>query len=267
MAAELYLILYLLLGACAGLLAGLLGVGGGLIIVPALAALFVLQGLPNDIIMHLALGTSLATIAITSISSIRSHHQHQAVLWRAFLQMTPGILIGAWLGGWLASQMTTQWLKPVFALFELSVGLYMLSGIQVPSHRTLPGIRGMSSAGGFIGVISAIVGIGGGTLTVPFLVWNGTPLRFAIATSAAIGLPIAIAGSLAYIMSGWQAAALPEHTLGYVHLPAFLGIILSSAIFAPVGARLTHRLPVHTLKRIFAFFLLLIAIKLLISEF
>lgn len=267
MATELFLILYLLLGACAGLLAGLLGVGGGLIIVPALAALFVLQDLPNEIIMHLALGTSLATITITSIASVRSHHQHQAVLWRVFVQMTPGILIGAWLGGWLAAQMTTQWLKPLFALFEFSVGLYMLSGFQVPTHRALPGIIGMSSAGGLIGSISAIVGIGGGTLTVPFLVWNGTPLRFSIATSAAIGLPIALAGSLAYIMSGWQTELLPEHTLGYVHLPAFLGIIISSALFAPIGARLTHRLPVHTLKRIFALFLLLIAAKLLFSEF
>ena len=264
---SLFPALYLLLGAFAGLTAGLLGVGGGLIIVPVLASIYLLQGIASEVIMHMALATSLASIIITSISSVRTHHQHQAVLWPVFWQLTPGILIGAWLGGWLAGEITTQWLKPIFACFELSVAIYMLMDRPVTEHGKLPGRLAMGSAGGMIGSLSALVGIGGGTLTVPFLCWNSVQLRNAIATSAACGLPIAVSGTLAYIFTGWQHTQLPDYTLGYVHLPAFLGIIISSALFAPLGARLTHRLPVKTVKKIFAVFLFAVAIKLLLTEF
>lgn len=258
--------LYLILGAFAGISAGLLGIGGGLIIVPVLASLYALQGMHPDIIMHLALGTSLATIIVTSISSVRSHHRHQAVLWSSFWHLTPGILVGAWLGGWLAGMTPGHWLKPVFALFEFAVAIHLLSGKQVNQQRTLPGTLGMNGAGGVIGLISAIVGIGGGTLTVPFLLWNGVDLRKAIATSAACGLPIAVSGALSYMVSGWHNTALPEHTMGYIHLPALLGIVLASALFAPLGARLTHSLPIARLKKIFALFLLVIASKLLFES-
>lgn len=264
--AELAIGLYLLLGTVAGLAAGLLGIGGGLIIVPALASLFLLQGQSPDIVMHLALGTSLATIVITSISSIRAHHRHRAIHWNIVRQLTPGILLGAWLGGWLAGQMTTQWLKPVFGLFELSVAIHMLLARPTTQHSALPGKLAMGSAGGIIGSLSAIVGIGGGTMTVPFLCWNSIQLRNAIATSAACGLPIAIAGALAYMVSGWQHPALPEYSLGYVHLPAFIGIIITSSLFAPLGARLTHSLPVPLLKKVFAVFLLVVGVKLLMVE-
>jgi uncharacterized protein len=259
--------MYLTLGAFAGLLAGLLGVGGGLIIVPVLAALFLHQGVAAEVIMHLALGTSLASIVFTSLSSIRAHQQRGAILWPRFRQLTPGIVFGAALGGWLAGMMTTAWLKPLFAVFELGVALYMLSAVQPHAHRPLPGQAKMSAAGGIIGLVSSLVGIGGGTLTVPLLVWYSVAMRQAIATSAACGLPIALAGSLSYIINGWQQPLLPAHTLGYVHLPAFLGIVISSILFAPLGARLTHSLPVATLKKIFGGFLLLLAIKLLLSEF
>ncbi|MDH5765096.1 MAG: sulfite exporter TauE/SafE family protein [Gammaproteobacteria bacterium] len=259
--------MYLLAGAFAGLAAGMLGIGGGLIIVPALTSLFLLQGMPADIIMHLALATSLATIVVTSIASIISHHRHQAVLWFVFWQLTPGILLGASLGGWLAGQMSGDWLKPVFGLFELTVAIYMLTDKTVTQHRSLPGIIPMSSAGTVIGGLSAIVGIGGGTLTVPYLCWNSVQIRNAIATSAACGLPIALAGAMAYMLTGWQQPGLPANTLGYIHLPALLGIILSSVLFAPLGARLTHRLPVKIIKKIFAVFLLAVAFKLLVTEF
>lgn len=259
--------LYLTLGAFAGLMAGLLGVGGGLIIVPVLAGVFAQQGVDPAIIMHLALGTSLASIVITSISSVRSHHQHRAVLWPVFWQLTPGIVLGAGLGGLLAGHLSTGLLKPVFALFELGVGLHMLFHRTPQQHRPLPGRAVMAGAGGVIGWVSSLVGIGGGTLTVPFLVWNSVNLRQAIATSAACGLPIAIAGSLAYIVSGWRHELLPKQTLGFVHWPAFFGIIVASMLFAPLGARLTHSLPVATLKKIFGGFLLLLAIKLLLSDF
>lgn len=259
--------LYLILGAFAGLLAGLLGVGGGLIIVPVLVALFLQHGVHNDIIMHLALGTSLASIVFTSLSSIHAHQRHGAILWPPFRQLTPGIMLGAAIGGWLVSQMSTSWLKPLFAIFELSVGLHMLSSIKPQAHRALPGPTKMTSAGAVIGIVSSLVGIGGGTLTVPFLIWHSVNIRQAIATSAACGLPIAVAGSVSYIINGWQHPLLPEHTLGYVHLPALLGTALSSVLFAPLGARLTHRLPVALLKKIFGGLLLLLAAKLLLTEF
>lgn len=251
----------------AGLLAGLLGVGGGLIIVPVLAALFIQQGIASDIIMHLALGTSLASIVFTSLSSIRAHQQRGAILWPQFRQLTPGILLGAAVGGWLAGMMTTAWLKPLFAVFELGVALHLLLSIETHAHRALPGTIKMTAAGSTIGVVSSLVGIGGGTLTVPLLIWHSVALRQAIATSAACGLPIALAGSISYIVIGWQHALLPEHSLGYVHLPALLGIATSSILFAPLGAKLAHNLPVAILKKIFGGFLLLLAVKLLLSEF
>ena len=253
--------LYLLLGAVAGLLAGLLGVGGGLIIVPALLAIFSSQSLPAEQLMHLALGTSLASIVFTSLSSVYAHQQHKAIVWQAFWQLTPGILLGSYLGGWLASQLSSDFLRPVFALFEISVGLYMLSGYQIHSHKTSAGIAEQTLGGSIIGAISAIVGIGGGTMTVPFLLWQGQSIHRAIATSAACGLPIAIAGSLSYLVNGWSAQ-IPA-AAGYIYLPALLGIIISSMLFAPLGARLAHRLPVLQLKRIFALLLLLIGLRLL----
>ncbi len=252
--------LYLLLGAVAGVLAGLLGVGGGLIIVPALLAIFSSQSLPAEQLMHLALGTSLASIVFTSLSSVYAHQQHKAIVWQAFWQLTPGILLGSYLGGWLATQSGSDVLKPFFALFEISVGLYMLSGYQVKARKPLAA-AGQNLGGGIIGAISAIVGIGGGTMTVPFLLWQGQSIHRAIATSAACGLPIAVAGSLSYLVNGWSAQ-IPA-AAGYIYLPALLGIIISSMLFAPLGARLAHRLPVLQLKRVFALLLLLIGLRLL----
>ena len=264
--ANLYLFAYLFIGALAGTLAGLLGVGGGLVIVPALVAAFYHQNMPSDIIMHLALGTSLATIIITSLSSIRAHHQHQAILWPTVWRLTPTLMVGAWLGGWLASIMTTHLLKPIFGLFELLVAVYMLSGRQMDKHAEQPSIWLLNTAGGGIGAISAIVGIGGGTMTVPFLSWYGVALRKAIATSAACGLPIALAAALSYVINGWQHNH-SVNNLGYVHLPAFIGIIITSVLFAPLGAMLTHRLPVPLIRKVFACLLIAVAIKLLFSEF
>ncbi len=259
------LFLYALTGALAGLSAGLLGIGGGLIIVPVLAGLFSYQGIHPDIIMHLALGTSLSTIIITSLSSIRSHQQHQAILWPVFKNMTPGILFGAVLGGLIAGQLNTAILKPVFAGFELLVALHMISPRPIYAHRALPDAAGLTVTGSIIGAISALVGIGGGTMTVPFLVWCNINMRHAIASSAAVGLPIAVAGTLTYVISGWHNIYLPELSLGYVHIPSLVGITLFSVLFAPLGAHLAHRLPVTLIKKIFALFLILMASKLISS--
>ena len=255
--------LYLVTGIFAGLASGLLGVGGGLIIVPVLYFIFSSQNLAAEHLMHMALATSLATIIITSISSARAHHKKQAVLWPVFFLLAPGICIGAWFGGIAASEIKTEILKPGFGIFEFIVALYLLWNHQSQQHTvTLNKIK--SSVGGFIiGIISAIVGIGGGTLTVPFLNWHNIAMRNAVATSAACGLPIAIFGSASYIYAGWSITDLPQQTLGYVHLPAFTFIIITSFLFAPVGAKLAHRLPENTLKKGFFLFMMVIGLKMI----
>ena len=258
-------IIYLLLGAFAGLVAGLLGVGGGLIIVPVLVFIFTDQGLAEHLIVHLAVGTSLATIVFTSISSVRAHHQHGAVLWPVFWQLTPGIVVGAWLGAAFADVLASDQLRRFFGVFELLVAIQMTFNVKPRPHRQLPNRAGMFGAGGVIGAISAIVGIGGGTMTVPFLVWCNVAMRKAVATSSACGLPIAIAGATGFIVTGWNAIDLPAYSSGYVYWPAFLGIVIASILTAPIGARLAHRLPAAQLKRIFAILLYILGLRMLLG--
>jgi len=265
--ADMDLLAYLITGAFAGLIAGLLGVGGGLVIVPVLAFLFVRAGFEPGVVMHLAVGTSLATIVFTSISSVRAHHRHGAVRWPVFWQLTPGIIVGALLGAWLAGFFATDGLRLFFALFEIGVALQLAFGMKPRAHAS-PGAAAGSAwehglAGTVIGAVSALVGIGGGTLTVPWLVWRGTPMRNAVAISSACGLPIATAGAVGFILTGWQVDTLPAQSLGYIYLPAFVGIVVTSVLFAPLGARLAHRLPVVVLKRFFAGFLMILGIRML----
>jgi hypothetical protein len=259
------LVLYLAIGAATGIVAGLLGVGGGLIIVPALAWIFHLHHLPENLIMHMAIGTSLATIIITSISSVRAHHRHGAVLWPAFWRLAPGLVIGTLLGSRLAGALRGDTLRIIFGIFVLTVAAQMGFGFKPAPHRNLPGRGGMLTAGGVIGVVSAIVGIGGGSLTVPFLTWCNTSIYKAVATSAACGLPIAMAGAIGFAFNGWKHAGLPAWSLGYVYGPAFLGISVISMLSAPLGARLAHSLPTAILKKTFAGFLGMVGIKMLIG--
>jgi len=255
--------LYLILGAFVGTLAGLLGVGGGLIIVPLLAAIFTAQGISPEIIMHLALGTSLASILATSISSVYSHHKHGAVIWSAAFKLSPGILIGAWCGALFASLLSSDILRPVFAVFELLVAAYMLWGVKLNAHHRTPSLLNFGLSGGVIGFISSLVGIGGGTMSVPWLIWHGNSIHKAIATSAALGFPIAFSGSLSYLIAGLSNPLLPDYSIGFIYLPALGGIIISSIFFAPVGAGLAHRLEVNKLKKIFALLLIALATYLL----
>jgi len=257
--------LYPLLGAFAGLVAGLLGVGGGLIIVPVLVFIFTAQGVAPEQVVHLAVGTSLATIVLTSITSVRSHHQHGAVLWPVFRKLTPGIVLGAGLGAAIANYLPAAGLRTFFGLFELYVATQLLLDIKPHPQRRLPGTAGLLGAGGVIGTVSAIVGIGGGTLTVPFLVWCNIAMRKAVATSAACGLPIALAGSLGFVIIGQGEAGLPDWSSGYVYWPAFAGIVVASTLLAPVGARLAHRLPARQLKRVFALLLYVLGVRMLLG--
>ena len=257
-----WMLAYMALGASAGFFAGLMGVGGGTVLVPLLAMIFSAQHFPPQHVLHLALGTSMAVIVFTSVSSMRAHHGHGAVLWRVVIGITPGILFGTLLGSLLASHIPTRPLAMFFALFVLCVAVQMMLNIKPHPGRELPGKPGMFAVGSGIGALSALVAIGGGALTVPFMAWCNVKVHKAIGTAAAIGFPIAVGGALGYILNGWGTADLPEGSLGFVHLPATAWVATVSVLFAPLGARTAHRLPVATLKRIFAAILVLLAGKM-----
>jgi uncharacterized membrane protein YfcA len=261
------LIAYAVLGAFSGTMAGLLGVGGGLIIVPVLAMLWQPEGLGGTQMMQLAIGTSLAVIVLTSLSSVRAHHQRGSVLWPVFWRLTPGILLGAALGAAVASALPQSLLKLIFGVFELLVATQMSLSLRPSSTLPkLPGRFGMGLAGSVIGSVSALVGIGGGTMTVPFLNACKVRMQQAVGTSAACGLPIAVGGALSYIILGWGNAQLPASAFGFVYAPALAGIAVTSMLFAPLGAALAHRLPTATLKKIFAGFLALLGLWMLLSQ-
>jgi len=257
-------LLYLLTGAVAGLSAGLLGIGGGLIIVPILFFIFSSQQVAPEHIMHMALATSLATIIVTSISSAWAHHKRGAVLWPIVFNLSPGIIIGAWLGAMLASALASDILKPVFGLYELLVAIHLLVNYRPATHTASISRTKSITGGAVIGSISSVIGIGGATMTIPFLLWHNISIKNAVASSAACGFPIAVAGTAAYVVSGWNAAGLPAYTLGYVNLPAFAMIIVTSMLTAPAGAALAHKLPERTLRIFFAVFLLVLSFKMLL---
>jgi uncharacterized membrane protein YfcA len=264
MTLTLWIVAYLALGAFTGLSAGLLGIGGGLVMVPSLTMMFTAQGnFPPGEELHMALGTSMAAIIFTAISSLRTHHQHGAVMWDVVRQITPGILLGTGLGTLLAASIPTRPLAIFFAFFVCLIAFQMAANLKPKAARNLPGALGVASVGAGIGAISALVAIGGGALTVPFLSWCNVRVQHAIGTSAAVGLPIAIGGTAGYIFNGWQIEGLPAGSLGFVYLPALAILVISSMSTAPYGARLAHRLPVATLKKIFAGLLIALAGKML----
>ncbi len=262
-----YVALYLCVGAVAGVLAGLLGIGGGLVIVPMLTFVFTSQGIAHEVILHMALGTSLASILFTSLSSMRSHHKHGAVVWPVVFKITPGILVGTFAGTWIAAMLSTNFLKGFFGIFLYYVATQMLMGIKPKPTRDIPGAAGIFATGNIIGIFSSLVGIGGGTLSVPFLVWCNTKIHKAIGTSAAIGFPIAIAGSLGYVINGLGVEGLPSMSVGFINLGALAGIVAASVLTAPFGAKLAHSLPIDKLKKVFAILLYVVGTRMLFSIF
>lgn len=257
------LVIYLLLGAVAGTAAGLLGIGGGLIIVPALVLIFSATGISPEVLTHMAVGTSLATIIVTSISSVWAHNAKGAVDWHLFWLMTPGILFGSWLGGVTADLLPGAWLQLFIGIFAIAMAFRMglgslHSGDSVESEANLPGSVPLLCSGGVIGWLAAIFGIGGGAIIVPYLSHFRVAMQQAVGTSAAFGLPIAISGSLSFVVQGWGNKLLPSWSSGYIYWPAFLGIVVTSVFFAKLGAGLAHRFSAKRLK--FCFALLLCAI-------
>lgn len=262
-----WLLAYLALGAFVGFFAGLLGVGGGGIMVPLLTTMFAAQGFPREHMVHLALGTSMAAIVLTSLSSLRAHHAHGAVRWDIVKGIAPGVLFGTFAGTFIAAAAPTRPLAIFFGCFMAYVSLQMILNVKPKPSRDLPGSAGLTGVGTGIGLVSALVAIGGGSLSVPFMTWCNVKMQNAIGTSAAIGLPIALAGAAGYLINGWSTDGLPEWSVGYVFVPALVLISVVSTFTAPFGARLAHRLPVATLKKIFAAVLILLSAKMLHTVF
>lgn len=260
------LLIYLLVGVGAGLIAGLLGLGGGVVIVPALAVVFAARPeIAPELVMHLAIGTSLAAIVPTAVSSTWAHHRHGAIRWEIFRAMAAALAVGALLGAAVADHLPGAWLARIFGAFIIAVGVQIFLGARAPGHRDLPGRGGLLAAGGIIGAASAILGIGGGSLTVPFLNYCRVEVKQAVATSAACGLVLGALGAIGFLLTGQDHPQLPAWSTGYIYWPAAAGIVLASVTCAPLGARLAHRLPTLVLKRIFALFLIANGARMLVG--
>jgi hypothetical protein len=256
-------LVYLLVGSAAGLLAGLFGIGGGLVIVPVLVITYGLMGISETVLTHMALATSLTTIIFTSLSSVKEHHNHGAVDWTLVRWIGSGIVVGTALGVFLLAGVAGAQLQIAIGIFALLMAAKMVLDINPTAARIAPKGPGLLASGGLIGFGSAWFGIGGGSFTVPFLTWVNVPMKRAVATAAACGLPIALTGAVSNVVTGWGHAELPEWTTGFVYWPAVLGIALTSVPCAKVGAKLAHKLDAKMLKRGFALLLLIVGLKFL----
>lgn len=258
-------VLFLLAGAFAGLLAGLFGIGGGMVIVPVLVFTLAGQGVSGEVLTHMAVATSLATIVFTSMSSVYEHHKQGAVDWPTFRTMTVGIVVGTALGVSLLTYVPGVWLQKIIGFFALLVAAKMFFGLEPKGKNVTASTRGFVLAGGTVGFASAWFGIGGGTFTVPYLNWVRFPMRRAVATSAACGLPIAFTGAVTNVVTGWNHPELPEWSTGFLYWPAIAGIVLTSVPFAKLGAGLAHRLDQALLKKAFAILLVIVGVGFLLS--
>jgi len=252
-------------GILSGVISGLLGIGGGIVIVPFLAWLLNMHGMPADTIMQTAIATSLATIIITSISSVLAQHRRGAVLWPVVITLTPGIAIGAWFGADLAHFLSSELLAMIFGSFLLLNGLRMALDLKPKAHRQLPSSVPLGFTGLILGLLSTLIGIGGGTLTVPYMTWHNVPIKKAIALGSACGLPIALFGAFSFIIIGLQAGSLPEGNIGYINIPAFIGISCTSLFAATWGVHLSHSIPTSALKKTFSILLVIVGTKMLLG--
>lgn len=253
-------------GVFSGVVSGLIGVGGGIVIVPFLAWLFTLYGMPAETIMQTAVATSLATIIITSVAAVYAQHKRGAVMWPVLWALTPGIAVGAWFGADFAHFLTTNIMEIIFGSFLLLNGLRMAIKIKPKPHRKLPSTAPLFISGGLIGFFSTLVGIGGGALVVPYMNWHNVVMKKAIAMGSACGLPIAIFGAISFIIIGFDASNLPEGNIGYINIPAFFGIGLTTLFSTTLGVHFAHTLPTEILKKVFAVISLTVGVKMLLGN-
>ena len=260
-----WLAAYLLAGTFIGFLAGLLGIGGGMMLVPILAALFAAQGMAPEHGVHLSLGTCMASIMFTSGSSVREHNRLGVVDWTIVRRMTPGMIAGTLASTAGAGFLSQRTLAVSFAVIVYAGAAQILLGRKPAAARRLPGAAPLFGVGAAIGAISGLVSAGGTFMTMPFLMFCGVPALTAIATAAAIGIPISLVGTIGYIGTGWRIADLPFGTLGFVYLPALIPLVAASMLTAPYGARTAHRVPIHLLRRIFAAALFVLATRMIVT--
>lgn len=267
MSDPLFLLVFPLIGVIAGILAGLFGIGGGLVMVPALHYVFstVDLGVPESARMHFAIGSSLAVIVFTALSSARAHQARGAIVWPAVARLVPGVLVGGLIGAVIADAMGNRTLQATFGAFVIAIALYIVVGYQPPQGRSLPGLVVTFAAGVVIGTVSALAGIGGGVMTVPFMLWSATPLRRAVGTAAACTLPVALAGAVGFAWTGWGVAPAPPWSTGYILWPAVVGISIGSMALAPFGAWLAHTLPVAKLRQAFAVLLMFVGVRMILG--
>ena len=259
------LLVYLAVGLFVGVFAGLLGVGGGTIIVPILDIMLPLENIDSSIVHHMALATSMGSIAFTSLSSARSHNKRGTVIWDVVKGMAPGIIAGTLSGTFVVTSIPTRPLKIIFVVFLTYTAIQMILDFKPKASFHLPNKLWLLFVGLFIGVISSFVGIGGGALIVPFLVMCNIPMINAIGISACLGFPLAVAGSVGFIYNGLNLPNLPPYALGYIYLPALAGLVAASMLTAPLGVKLSHSLPVKALKRCFGVMLLVMAARMAYS--
>lgn len=253
----------IVLGALVGFLAGLLGIGGGLIIVPVLVYLLSQLGIHTEMIMPMALATSLATIVVTSASAALAHHKNENIPWKLTKELMVVVAIGALLGAFIADFLSAKALTTFFATTVILLASYMLLSIRSTRSREMPSNKIMQLIGLCTGIIASLMGIAGGAILVPVLSYFGLALRHSIGVATACGAMVALFGSVGYIITGLQQPELPHWSLGYIYLPALFGLVLTSSFFAPLGVKLAAKLPVTTLKKIFAAFLIIVAIKMM----
>ncbi|AMO38078.1 sulfite exporter TauE/SafE family protein [Thauera humireducens] len=264
MSIGLIILSYLAVGAVAGTMAGVFGIGGGLVIVPALMLAFAEQNVSADVAMHLAVGTSLATIAVTGASSAWGHIQRGSVKREWFFLLLPGLVIGAVAGVFIAGRLSGGVLGKLFGIFLIVIALRVVIGFKPKPTQSAPTPVGMGAAGAVIGGVSALFGIGGGTLSVPWLSRCGAPLPLAVGTSSACGMPIALVGAVSFAIVGWGHPSLPEWSLGYIMWPAFICLALTSVPFARLGVILAHSLPPQLIRLSFGGVLLIVGLRFLL---
>jgi len=263
-----FIFLYLIIGAFAGVLAGMLGIGGGVIIVPALILIFSVENIiKSDLIPVVAVASSLASIIFTSLSAMLAQNKRQAVDWSLFKQWAPIVIIGGFCSGFIAEQMPSHIFKLGISIFLLIVSIIMLSQWMPKPDRKLPAGFSRNVIGFMSGLGSGFAGIGGGNILVPLLVFFNVQMQRAAATSSALGLPIASVGAIGYAIAGWNQGSIPDFSLGYIYLPAALSIASLSILTAPLGVKIAHKLPSSTLKRLFGFLLFIVASRMIVTSF
>ncbi len=260
-------LIYIGLGIFAGMLSGIFGIGGGLVIVPTLLFCFKFLGFPEAHVMHLTIGTSLSIILVTVSNSTYGHYLNKNIEWSIVKKFLGPLIVGAIAGSFVSKDIAANTLELIFSLYVVLVSIKMFTDIKVErelkeTSSVLYGLVGL-----IIGFKSTILGIGGGTISIPFLSWRGLPMKKAVGISASLGVPIAIAGTASYIYNGLGINGLPEYSLGFVYLPALGGVVITSSFFARLGARISHKLPQQRMKRGFSLFLMIVAVKMISGRY